>query len=111
MDQVSMAWMLASILLIIVLLYSWRMLHSFGRAWITMLLVGKLIAGIYYLTGLDKPMLYLYFRNGVRLTITVAEAVFLTFLFTLIGTIMVVVYGKIIPEDIRKALNPDGGGV
>ena len=109
MDQVSMAWMLASILLVMVLLYSWRMLRSFGRAWITMLLVGKLVAGIYYLVGLDRPLLYLYFRNGARLTITVAEAVFLTFLLTLAGTIMVVVYGKILPEEIRKALNPEGG--
>ena len=109
MDQVSMAWMLASILLIIVLLYSWRMLHSFGRAWITMLLVGKLIAGIYYLTGLDRPWVVLFFRNGVRLTITVAEAVFLTFLLTLAGTIIVVVYGKILPDEIRNALNPEGG--
>ena len=109
MDSVSQAWLLASVLLIIVLLYSWRMLRSFGKAWIATLIVGKLIAGIYYIVGLDKPWIVLIFRNGKTVTITVAEAIFLAFLVTLIGTILIVVYGRILPEEIRKALSPEVG--
>ena len=104
----SMAWITALIMLILVLFYAWKQLGSFGKAWITMLLVGKLIAGVYYIVGLDAPWIILRFRNGVTVTITIAEAVFLTFLLTLATTIMIVVYGRILPREIREALSPEG---
>lgn len=106
MDSVSLAWIIASIILVIVLLYSWRMLKSFGKAWIATLLIGKFMAGIYYFSGLDRPWVVLKFRNGKIITVTVAEAIFLTFLLTLLATI-VVVYGKILPEELRRALSPE----
>ena len=107
MDAVSLAWIIASIILIIVLLYSWWMLRSFGKAWIATLLVGKFIAGIYYFAGLDRPWVLLKFRNGKIITITVAEAIFLTFFLTLLATLIVVVYGRILPEELRRALSPE----
>lgn len=107
MDSVAAAWIIASILMVAVLLYSWRMLHSFGKAFIAMLLVGKLIAAIYYIVGLDRPVTTLVFRNGARVTLTAAELVFLSFLFTLIGAIAIVVYGRILPKEIREVMHVD----
>ena len=108
MDSLSVAWVIAGILMVAVLLYGWGKV-GFGRAFIAMLLVGKLIAAIYYIVGLDRPVMTLVFRNGARVTLTAAELVFLSFLFTLIGTIMVVVYGRILPKEIREVMHVDRG--
>ena len=104
MGPVALAWVAASIILVIFLMFSWKMLGSFGRAWIATLLVGKMIAGIFYVAGVDRPVIALVFRNGYIINITAAELMFLMFLLTLLVTIMIVVYGELLPQELRRAL-------
>lgn len=103
MDNVSLAWVVASILMVAVLLYGWGRV-GFGRAFIAMLLVGKVIAATYYFAGLDRAEYVLVFRNGYTITITIAETIFLAFLLTLVGALIVVVYGRILPRELREVM-------
>jgi len=106
-DVVAAAWVIASVVMVLFMIIAWRATGSFGRAWIATLIIGKLIAAIYWAVGIDRPVITLVFRNGARATVTAAEIIFLMFLSTLILSLLVV-YGRILPDEIRRVMNPEG---
>lgn len=110
MDVVSLAWILASVLLVAVFLQAWKMLRSFAKAFVAMLVIGKVVAAVFYLVGLDRPLFVVSFENGASFTVTAAEAVFLSFLLTLAGAVAVAFYGRLLPRELRRALTIEGEG-
>ena len=100
---VEIAWVTGSVMMIAVLLFGWRQTGSFSSGFIAMLVVGKVIAAVYYVLGIDKPLFTLVFRNGARVTITAAELIFIMLLLTLLST-LAVAYLKILPEEVRRVM-------
>jgi hypothetical protein len=106
-QELGIAWMIAAVLMTVVLLVSWKMTKSFFKAWLVMLLFGKVIAAIYYFTGLDRPVLTLEFVNRQNpevlrtITFSAAQLIFLSFLATLLTSIIVVLYTDLLPRELR----------
>ena len=87
MDKlVIAAWLiaLASMSLLMLLMF-WKT-GKFRQGLLVSLLWGKLLAGVYYLLGVDVPLYYIYYvKNGRILheaTVTAAEVIFLSFLIS-----------------------------
>ncbi len=107
MDEVSIAWITASVVLAVVLLVAWKMTRSFFKAWLVMLLVGKVLAAIYYFAGLDRTVfiINLVNRQNPEITrivhVTAAELLFISFLLTLVSSIVIVLYTDLLPRELR----------
>lgn len=76
-------------------------------AFIVMLIIGKVWAGILYLFGIDKELFNLVIYNKVRntvsyVTVTANQAIFISLLITLLGTISWPYIEPYLPEPIRR---------
>lgn len=98
---------LMMISMVVVLILAWRWFGSLRTAFIVMLVIGKVWAGILYLYGIDKPLFNLVIYNKIRdtvsyYTVTATQMIFLSLLITLIGTISWPYIETYLPEPIRK---------
>ncbi len=85
MDKlVIAAWIVALASMSILLLLTYWKMGKFRQGLLISLLWGKLLAGVYYILGVDVPLYYIYYvKNGRILhetTITAAEVIFFSFL-------------------------------
>ena len=93
--------------MVIVLLTAWKWFGSLRLAFIVMLIIGKVWAGVLWAYGIDKPLFKLIIYNKIRnvattYTITATQFVFLSFMFTLIITVTWPYIETYLPEPVRK---------
>ena len=93
--------------MVIVLVLAWKWFNSLRTAFIVMLIIGKVWAGILWAFGYDRPLFNLIIYNKIRdltvtYTITATQFVFLSFLITLIVTISWPYIEGYLPEPIRR---------
>ena len=75
------------------LILAWKFFNDFRKAFITMLIVGKVWAGILWAFGFDRDLFKIVFYNrlaGSRFEVTVSanEFIFMSFLATLVFTLL-----------------------
>jgi len=92
--------------MVMVLVVSWKWFGSFRKAFLVMLLVGKIWAGILWAYGIDKPLFNIIIYNKVKetsttITITADQFIFLSFLGTFMVTVFYPYIEPYIPSKIR----------
>jgi len=93
--------------MVIVLLASWKWFGSLRLAFIIMLIIGKVWAGVLYAFGIDKPLFNILVYNKIKgayatFTVTATQFIFLSFLGTLLVTLLWPYIQPYIPEPIRR---------
>ena len=97
-------------LLVFILCYAWHKTGSLWKAFIIMLIVGKVITAVYWAFGYDRVLFTISLINrktGMVISqykVSACMIVFLSFLFTLIGTLTVPYLIKYLPREIRSSL-------
>ena len=97
-------------LLTAILCFAWWKTNSLWKAFIIMLICGKVITGIFWAFGYDRPLFVVSIVNrklGVpiyQIHVSACMIVFLSFLFTLIGTLSFPYIVKYLPREIRYGL-------
>ena len=97
-------------LLTIILCFAWYKTNSLFKAFVIMLIIGKVITGIFWAFGYDKTLFTITVMNrrlGVPLYqfhISACMVVFLSFLLTLIGALSFPYIVKYLPYEIRSGL-------
>mgnify|MGYP000020464998 CR=1 FL=1 len=93
--------------MVIVLILAWKWFGSLRTAFLSMLVIGKVWAGVLWAFGIDRPLFTIYIYNKVRgttssFTLTADQMVFLSFLTTFAFVIAWPYIAPHIPEPIRK---------
>lgn len=97
----------------VVLLLAWRWSGSLRTAFMVMLMVGKVWAGVLWAYGIDRPLFNIVVYNKVRgtvttVTITASQFVFISFLATFVFTLAWPYIRPHIPEPLRRIHVPGG---
>lgn len=93
--------------MVLVLMMAWRWFGSLRTAFIVMLIIGKVWAGVLWAFGIDRALFTLVIYNkmkGVASTITIyaTQMVFISFLITLLATLSWPYIESYLPEPIRR---------
>lgn len=93
--------------MVVVLLYAWKWFGSLRVAFLTMLIVGKVWAGVLWAFGIDRPLYRILIYNKVRgvtsaVTVTADQFIFLSFLTAFVVAIMWPYISPHVPEPIRR---------
>jgi len=104
------SWIPISLMLmsmVFVLMYAWKWFGSLRVAFIVMLIVGKVWAVILSVFGFDKPLFNLIILNKLKgtqiiFTITACQAIFLSFLASLVMVVCWPYISVYLPEPIRR---------
>ena len=93
--------------MVLVLMMAWKWFGSLRTAFIVMLIIGKVWAGILWAFGIDRPLFTLVVYNKVKgaatyVTIYATQMVFISFLITLAATLMWPYIESYLPEPIRR---------
>ena len=82
--DVRLAWVIGLVTMLAVFIYFYHVKHSLRYAFIVSLLWGKVLAGVYWVLGLDYPLRTIYiYRDGLLYklgTLTANELIILLFL-------------------------------
>jgi len=99
-----------SALLVAILCFAWYKTNSLFKAFVIMLIIGKVITGIFWAFGYDRTLFTVSIMNkrlGVplfQIHVSACMIVFLSFLITLIGTLSFPYIVKYLPYEIRSGL-------
>jgi len=90
-EEIAVMVMVVSMLF--TLLYAWKITGSLRLAFIMMLLAGKMWAGLLWAFHIDHPLFNVVMMNKVKdtrliITVTADQFVFISFLFTLVVTLL-----------------------
>lgn len=90
-----------------VLILAWKWFNSLRTAFLAMLVIGKVWAGILWAYGIDRPLFNIVLYNKIKgtattITITADQFVFLSFLITFVFALLWPYLEKYFPEPVRK---------
>jgi len=93
--------------MVIVLITAWRWFGSLRTAFIVMLIIGKVWAGILWAFGYDRPLYQIMIYNKLKhvtitYTVSACQFIFLSFLATLLVTLSWPYIEPYLPEPIRR---------
>ncbi|AQQ75451.1 hypothetical protein JdFRA1000001_18c [uncultured archaeal virus] len=104
---VELALIAMLISMVMVLKMAWKWFGSLRTAFIIMLIVGKVWAGMLWAFGIDRPLFTLVVYNKLKgvtsyVTIYATQMVFISFLVTLLATLAWPYIESYLPEPIRR---------
>ena len=93
--------------MVLVLILAWKWFNSLRTAFLAMLVIGKVWAGILWAFGIDRPLFTIYIYNKVRgtataMTITADQFIFLSFLTTFAFVVIWPWIAPHVPEPLRR---------